>query len=571
MGDRNVYLILGGAGLVGFQVCRAIAKKLDPRQIIIASLYEQEARISKGALQSEFPDVDWQTAHGNLFVPLDLSEMRRSQITATRENRKRVLDHIFGDFEVAFQQNALARMIVDRRPDVIVDCVNTATAISYQDVFGSTAQVQERLANIEQTPEDLADLREDIEVLMMSQGPPQLIRHLRLLFRASQEADVGVYVKVGTTGTGGMGLNIPYTHSEDRPSSKLLHKTEVAFGHTGLLFLMARTPGAPIVKEVKPAAMVGYRAVQYEAVSTPDGNIQHLFEPKRLEISDLNSLNLREATEDYEDLGELQTTVVNTGENGVFTRGEFGAITAIGQMEFVTPEEIARTVALEIRGATTGRDVISALDSTVIDPSYRAGMIRTVAMQDLAAVEENMGDHSVALGQLGPPELSKLLFEAHLIKETFGTSYDALLFDGGDIDRPMTPSEASKRITERCFDHPVCQRATSVGIPILAGDGQTLVRGPRINVPEVQSRTKVVEVKSIEQLNAYAKKGWVDLRPANMKIWQQRFHRMITARALVATEGSAAFTLETHFSQEIEIGELVAWIFNNELDGSRLN
>ncbi len=45
---------------------------------------------------------------------------------------------------------------------------------------------------------------------------------------------------------------------------------------------------------------------------------------------------------------------------------------------------------------------------------------------------------------------------------------------------------------------------------------------------------------------------------------------MIVARDRLVTKGSAAFTLETYLSQEIEIGEVVAWIFNNEMDGSRM-
>ena len=53
-----------------------------------------------------------------------------------------------------------------------------------------------------------------------------------------------IYVKVGTTGTGGMGINIPYTHSEDKPSLTLLAKSAIGFAHTGLLFLLARTPGS---------------------------------------------------------------------------------------------------------------------------------------------------------------------------------------------------------------------------------------------------------------------------------------------------------------------------------------
>ena len=76
-------------------------------------------------------------------------------------------------------------------------------------------------------------------------------------------------------------FNIPYTHSEDKPSKKLLAKNEAAFGHTGLLFLLARTPGAPIVKEVKPAAMIGYRGVRVQCVKDKHNN-EVLFHPLRL-------------------------------------------------------------------------------------------------------------------------------------------------------------------------------------------------------------------------------------------------------------------------------------------------
>ena len=70
----------------------------------------------------------------------------------------------------------------------------------------------------------------------------------------------------GTTGTGGMGLNVPYTHSEESPSKILMEKTAVAFAHTGLLYLMARTLGGPAVKEFKPAAMIGYADIGFRKV-----------------------------------------------------------------------------------------------------------------------------------------------------------------------------------------------------------------------------------------------------------------------------------------------------------------
>ena len=63
-----------------------------------------------------------------------------------------------------------------------------------------------------------------------------------------------------------MGLNIPYTHSEERPSSVLLSKSAVAGAHTLLLFLMGRTPDAPITKEIKPTAAIAWKRIGYGEV-----------------------------------------------------------------------------------------------------------------------------------------------------------------------------------------------------------------------------------------------------------------------------------------------------------------
>ena len=69
--------------------------------------------------------------------------------------------------------------------------------------------------------------------------------------QAMVKAGTGAYIKIGTSGTGGMGLNIPYTHSEEKPSRVLLSKSALAGAQTLLLFLMARTPGGPITQEIK--------------------------------------------------------------------------------------------------------------------------------------------------------------------------------------------------------------------------------------------------------------------------------------------------------------------------------
>ncbi|MFT4975968.1 MAG: hypothetical protein ACI8S6_001863 [Myxococcota bacterium] len=550
------YLILGGAGLVGLQVCRHIVTQLSPRRIVVASLKEHEATAACARLEREFGDraafvPEW----GNLFVPTDLRDTPRGEMMASATIRRRLLSALYDDFEDAYAENHLVNMIRRCRPEVIVDCVNTATGISYQDVFDGAAKVRSWVKQDGFAQQGIQDL----EALLLSQTGPQLIRHVRLVHRVTTEHATKLYLKVGTTGTGGMGMNIPYTHSEDKPSRKLLAKNETAFGHTGLMFLLARTPHAPIVKEVKPAAMIGYRGVR--VIETTDRyNNSDLYSPHEVSLNQ-PQLDLREDAGGYDTTGRLKVPVVDTGENGVFTRGEFAAITALGQMEYITPEEIAKVIVLEIRGANTGQDVISAMDASVLQPSYKAGLLRSVALEDLAQTEEESQIPSIALGRLGPLQLSKLLFEAHLFKAALGTLAAVIA---------IKPAALSTMLEAVLASSGVARTAPSIGIPILMADGARLLRGPRINVPEVVGHTTEVSLADDAQREKWISTGWIDLRPENMTTWVGRFEKMLRARAVLRDDGSAASSIRSYMRETVEIGEVVAWIFNNEMDGYRV-
>jgi hypothetical protein len=555
----DTHLILGGAGLVGLQVCRQIAQVLRPERVVVASLHADEARQACDALAHEFPEGPaFLPAWGNLFVPSDLAELGRADILRDPERRRRLIEVLYGDFDAAYASNHLVRTILEHRPSVIVDCVNTATGLSYQNVFDGAARVRTWLEAGRFDERGVPDL----EAFLLSQSVPQLIQHIRLLHRATVEAGTRTYIKVGTTGTGGMGMNIPYTHSEDKPSKVLLAKTEAGFGHTGLMFLMARTPGGPVVKEIKPAAMIGYRAVRTVPVRDRHGS-DRLFEPATARAT--GAVDLRQTEDDFTPAGTHEVAVVDTGENGVFTRGEFAAITALGQMEYITPEEIARVIVLELRNSNTGQDVISAIDSSVLNPSYKAGLLRSVALKDLKDADEQSPLPSVALGRLGPPELSKLLFEAHLLKEVYG-SLTGVLASG---DLPRSPDALSQALSAHLETSAVRTIAPSIGIPILMPDGETFLRGPRINVPEVTGFRTTVSLDAAG-VDRWARKGWVDLRPANLAVWRDRIERMVAARRHLRDAGSAAASLDAYLPTELEIGEVVAWIFNNEMGGFRI-
>jgi hypothetical protein len=562
---NETFLVLGGAGLVGSQIVRELARQLEPRKIVVASLFRGEVREFLHDLRKEFPHVQFVGAWGDVFVRDEFALERRRRLLQSRLYRENLYDDLFGSLDEAYSRSGLAQLIKQHRPDVVIDSINTATAISYQDVQSLSEETHDLLNELQrivdhQDLEGLVtfgrNLEQNVSTLLLSQSVPQLIRHVQMIHRAMRAVGTRLYLKIGTTGTGGMGLNIPYTHSEDRPSARLMSKTAVAFAHTGLLFLMARTPNGPLVKELKPAAMIGYRRVSYQTIKLR-GRPQFRYVAKSQPLG--SSLVLRGDENLYQRLGKLRMAGVDTGENGFFARGEFEAITHINQMEFVTPEEIAQQAVLEIRGSNTGYDVIAGIDSSVMTPSFRAGVLRQTALDKLARIEEETNSHSVALGQLGPPELSKLLYEAHLLKLTYGT-LEAV------IETPA--SEIAETVYHFLLEHEQLRTTiTSIGVPILAPDGTQLLRGPRLNIPE----SIYHEVPaSADDWDRWARKGWLDLRPQNFAEWQERFRRMRRTQHLLQSRGTASVTMKTYLPETIEIGSVVAWIFNNEHEGYRI-
>jgi hypothetical protein len=231
-------------------------------------------------------------------------------------------------------------------------------------------------------------------------------------------------------------------------------------------------------------------------------------------------------------------------------------------MEFITPEEIARETVLEIRGGNTGADVIAAIDSSVLDPTYRAGYLRQQAIDELINLELETGTHSIAWGQLGPPQLSKLLWEAELLRLEYGT-LKAVVSDSAE-------NIAAQLDTRIQTDANLRRTITSIGVPILCPDGQHLIRGPFLRIPEVPERDiHSVAIRSGD-IDNWAGKGWVDLRPANIALWQERFHTMDVFRRRMRMKGSAAITRGGYLFDNIRPGTIVGWIFNNEEGGYRI-
>jgi hypothetical protein len=561
-------LILGGAGMVGEQVAREADRALRPSKIVIAALTAAEVDAAIANLRRDLEDVDLVPAPGNIFLPQSLHNVPREEILTNRERYDEMFAEIFSP-DVDYTTSALYRLIDAHKPDVLVDCINTATAISYQDEFKTARRTKELLDEVEGGAGDrLPELLRSVRELLISQGIPQITRHILFLHRTLAATSVRVYVKVGTTGTGGMGINIPFTHSEDKPSPQLLAKSAIGFAHTGLLFLLARTPApqthGAIIKEVKPGAMIGFKRLgDHHVKLRGDRDRAFLLTPRQETVG--ASLETHDTAHEYgrfegRDV-PLKIIGADTGENGFFSIGEFQAITYPRQMEYVTPEEVARNTVLEILGVSTGRDVISAIDGAITDPSYRAGVLRAQAIREMERLEEGAELPSIAVGHLGPPKLSKLIAEAFLIVKACGTDSIAELVK-------IATDDLQQRVEAYLAANPhVASMITTIGIPLLrSNEGKPeLTRGPRINIPPAPPNATAVPLDP-ESVARYARTGWVDLRRENFEVWRERIAKLAESTPDIVTHGSSAFDLTRYPSDRFVPGDVVGWLLTNEVD-----
>ena len=532
-------LVLGGYGLVGIAVCRELLAR-SPAELQIHSLRESECIAARDELLAEWPDANIVLSWGDLFGLADGVDPEREL--------ELQLDLLRDPDLAAFR---LYQLLVDKRPDIVIDCVNTATGIAYRDIFRSATKVRNEVERGEVATDSARELLEALYV-------PRLIRHIQVLYRGMIEAETRIYLKVGTSGTGGMGLNIPYTHSEEKPSRVLLSKSALAGAHSLLLFLMARTPGAPITKEIKPAAAIAWKKIGAGPISRRAKPVW-LMQAEPQEIGERFS-TVDESAATVTDQ-QLETVFIDTGENGIFSIEEFSMLTTASQMEFVTPEEIARYLIYEIEGGNTGHDIINALDNAVLGPTYRAGVLRHFALDKMNELQADYPTRSVAFEMLGPPRNTKLLFEAHLLREEFSTMRAV---------HAAEPDEIRDRLNQRVLE---CQRTASeiisIGVPILLDDGR-LLRGTEVLVP---SEVREAEVTP-ERVEMWVEGGWVDLRLANCARWQQRMATIFgQIEAIPEGDTSSRYVRTPQFwgaDQELQPGKVVSWVLTEEEQGGRI-
>lgn len=526
--DAQRVLIIG-AGEVGAATAKLLIDKLGSGSLLhIRTLSSNSLKVRLGELrqrsaasvtiQGSAGDVFFSSGRANHHQPVDNAHAKVEYLLAPAS-------------DATLRESSIYRLIDAVRPDIIIDTVNSAYVTrSAQPPFHDLAREALRLSQRDSGPGRQAVV-DVLEGLVLGNGPLIVGRYIAALELALRSFGVGRYVRVSTTGLGGMGFNCPYTHGESNLTGvgeALAQKLSTSGALHQLLWNLHHT-GCSDVMLVVPAALIGWENVKFGPLRsngwiTPrpgygdSGIIEGSGEEARTGPAGQPSAC-------------ADTVYVPAGDSSHYTAEEMALATALGQFEAITREEVARAVVAAGMGDRTN-DLLTFMDKAALAPSYAGAIRRTTLLREMRELAHARGVASVASGNFGPA-VSKALFELHFILAAVGQqNLPDSLFEAA----PEDLSEAAARI---------------VGEGCSAGS-QALALGHSIILPD-----RVIPLREdTDPIGGSAKSTEIDLRAANIAAWQER-----TRAALPTISQMLRFTIG---SGRPGAGDILAGIFMSE-------
>lgn len=476
---KHKTILFIGTGQIG----KAILNKLvteNPKTVIIHNLTENESVAICDKYKKLYPSTKFIPSFGNVFMPYKLKDLNNNNLYSKSDE---IIDYFYQEIEQpTLEKSTIVTLIKKHRPTLIVDAINTAT------VLGNAYNPENNLRRLTNEPDECA------KKLMVDDCITKLINFVYSLKYGIETYGVEKYVKVSTTGLGGMGLNMPYTHGDNPKinlSSALMGKIAASGILHQLLWNLEHTMGNN-VSLVIPGTFVGYDSVKKEPIETDKGLLFKRRAPRPYKLKNGREIEYNDAvTKEY-----LEFPVVRAGENHVYSKDELDTLTAIGQMEGITKEEVADRAIDCIRGRSSN-DIFVALDNAMLKPTYLGReMIYDIDRQ----FKENDYKYGLATGNLGITT-SKKIYELSIIKNSYPTISELKKSKTKDIVKAVNAN----------LDKELIEEIITLGIPILDNDGNFYI-GDYALVPGKNEEKKI----SRNNVEKWTKVGWVDLREKNI-------------------------------------------------------
>ncbi len=262
------------------------------------------------------------------------------------------LDNIPTEYDSLYfdvrETDKLKTIIQEHTPTIVINCVNIATIFSTQ-------------------PDD---------------GYNQLISFFMKLKSSLEYCSVPyTYLHMGTTGSGGLGLDIPFSHGQPLESLPIIHKAAFAGISTALLTLLSRSvPNDCSILEIKPGLAI--------------------FD-ERIHINPSTKF--------------VNKITIDGGESGHYTYNELALLTSF--MGFSTVKAITEKAMSALTGKTssvelTTHNTIEYMNNAIISQSESDKAKRDKILNQMKHLSGK--SYLIATGNLGPPAITRDLLLSYL-------------------------------------------------------------------------------------------------------------------------------------------------------------
>ena len=498
---KDSTILVLGAGQIGRAACVEIIKR-EPRILVLHTLTEEESRESLEWIENNFREMGTKViaSAGDVLIVDPSSKMSE-------------IDYRFGTFTPELYKSSQLWKLIDKfKPDMIVDGINTATVVGYgHDPFTTSRKIKKAIEGDKLPGADA--VIELFRESLLAEAIPPLVRFTQVLHRAMIEFSVKRYVKISTSGLGGMGFNLQYTHGdigEPGCSPRLLGKVAASGILNQLIWTLSHTPGLD-VKMIIPTALVGWEDI------TSDVTVRRNGESVSIQLVDceqpksLSEENVFTGHCPFE-LGEsLKMVAIDSGENGYYGLGDMTTITTLGQMGCITKEEVGMAVADSLEGSSR-YDVCAAMDSACLGPSFNAAYERHYILEKMRKMDATLDTSSVAIGNLGP-KVSKHLWELEILRQLCKDLTNVYNNDAEDLAQA-----AEKMILQ---SNPGLRRQIlSLKMPILLENNRILL-GAAWQIPAEKEPQNIPD-----NIENWAQEGWVDIRASRIQRWQKEIGKI---------------------------------------------
>lgn len=543
---KNKRILVIGAGQIG-EACAVRFAKDEPKEIILHTLTQVEAI---QAIRNIQPRISKKTkltpSWGNILVPKELIYTSREELLSDGKKLEQLINYYYANLSKSLLENSALYTIIEKwKPNVIVDGVNTATVVGYlDDPYSLPRSIMADLKN----DNNETDWQHQCKKILSSTIIPSLIRFTQVIQKSLTDFKIDTYVKVSTTGLGGMGINLMYTHgdlNEPGMSSGILGKVSAAGIFHQLMWSLSHTPGVNI-RIVVPSALVGWQAVNFGKFRSHGKNPVVVDNLKIKKIEYGKSLQPDSDTKITKKL--LEIPYVDSGENCAYSLYEMHAITALGQMESITKEEVAEAVYESAKGSTK-HDLLTAMDYAALPSTYAGAFQRKVILSRLKNIEIENKTPGIATNNLGPT-VSKHLFELYILLDLTKNNIDTIL----KLDPTKFSVLAKKHILK---NDKLRSQILSLGLPILFSKTEFL-RGNHIFVPDC-SISNLITATALEK---WADSGWVDLRPSRFSYWQKLIKTANNYSHLSSKKEDVSIDRDYKALESGNIGEILGLLYS---------